>query len=341
MNVDFAQLADEVDRVRNTVARDDAVEIYTWLCWRDGKLTSFSGTAGTVTKSSLTLEFCIDAKRMQAVLGVLKKKHGTMELRSGWLHITSGSYETKLPTTDVEDFPHILPKAGGTRYCEATNLVEALKVVTAFVEKDAGKVSIFGIGMRGNYVYSTDSKRVTRAQLNSPVLYPKVLSKGAVDQLIRLGQPQYLFSADENIGAIYPEQSTAFMARGLAASFPYDTLDKVFENKGTHCSTVPSELRDVVDRVCALIDDDEHQLDLEGTGTLLRLSTTSISGGSTETLACFMGLSFKCKVKSDSLQAVLRKLKPDTIDLTDVIAGAQRMLLFRGLGYETAMGLMS
>lgn len=345
MNVEFSQLRDAVGRVKATVAKAGVVESFTRICIRNGKLSSFDGMSGTITSCGLNgFEFCVPAKKLIALTDVLGKKSGTLDYRDGWLHIKAGNYSTKIPTFDVIEFPDLMPKGKTEIFCEAQNLVQALKACSASMETDEARTALYGIAFSRDHVYSTDGKKMTRAKLDAPVKIGQTVSiaKPAVQQLTRLGQPKYLFWADANVGALYPDIKTVLIARSTVGSFPFALVDNALNMGSDQFSfPVPSDLLEVVERVRALVDDEESQLLLSCDGQRLKVKTKDTqTGGAEETITFATGASFSVKLKADSLRNTLRQLKPTQIDLTDIVQGQKRMLFFRGPGYEHAMALM-
>lgn len=347
MKVAFEELKQALARVKDTVAKGKTVEAFTRICIRDGKLSSFDGMSGTITSCGLNgFEFCVSSKKFVALAHILSKKEGTLEHKDGWLYITCEDYSTQIPTFDVIEFPDLMPKGKTDVFCTATNLVQALKACSVTMEADESKTKIYGAAFRGNYVYSTDGKRVTRARLNAPVTGAEgqvvSIAKPAVEQLIRLGQPKYLFLAESNVGAFYPDIKTVLIARCMVGSFPFDLVDKCLSIGSNDWSyPVPPTLLEVVERVKALVDDEESQLLLTCDGSRLIIATKASETGRTEEVISFdIQTDFKIKIKAESLRTTLRALKPTQIDLTDIAMGDSRMLLFRGEGFESAVALM-
>ena len=343
--VDFKHLFDAIKKVRNTLSYTSGIESTGWLCFRDGKLTTFDGASGTITKSPLKTEFCVAAKKFINMVESLVGKRGSFTFEEGWLHVQSESYQTKIPLLDERDFADIRPK-NPEAYCLADNLAKAMKAAQGTMTKDTKTTSdrlLHGVGFRGSYAYSTDRKRVTRAALNSPVEHPVSIGKIAVDQLVRLGQPNYLFHEGTNIGAVYKEQKTLVVTRSLEELFPFEQMDQMFFDPSDRkvVVPVPEDLIEAVDRVQALVDDDESRLLLKAEPDKLYLKSLATESGETRDELHFPhGVEFEIKVKAQLFKQTLKRMKPSQIDLTDVVCGDSTMLFFYGDGFETAFATM-
>lgn len=342
MNVDIHKLREAVQLVRHTLSKDKAIESYRWICFRERRITTFDGNTATVTASPLPeLECVLLGDKFVTMLDVLNDgRSARFELVEGWLNVKAGRYETRIPTFDLRDYPTI-EISGSKKFCEATNLVECFKAIKPAIEKDISS-PIGGVGMRGSYLYATDGKRISRAKLSHPVKSSISISKTGADQLTRLGQPDHLFEIGNMVGGLYAAQKTLVMTRTLEAMFPYDAVDTAFED-GKHrvVLEVPNELLPAVERVRAMNDNEESAIHLECNGEVLTLRCESDTGTAKDSIALQAGAPFKIKVHADRLRASLRALKPETIDLSDVIYGDARMLRFSGEGYEHAMALMN
>lgn len=348
MKVEFGKLREAVSRVKATVAKAGTVEAFTRICIRNGKISSFDGMSGTITSCDLNgFEFSVPAKKLIALVDVLGGEDGTLEHKNGWLYVEAGAYSTKIPTFDVFEFPDLMPKGKTEVFCSATNLIKMLKICTPTMETDETKQKLYGLAFRDRYLYSTDGKRITRAELDSPANAgsgePVSIAKPAVQQLIRLGQPKYLFWCDANVGALYPDVKTVLIARTVVGAFPFELVDAALAQGSEEWSyPIPARLLEVVERVRALVDDEEAQLLLRCDGMTLTVSTKPTeTGHAEETLPFEIQTDFDIKVKAASFWSTLKQLKPTHIDLTDLVKGNSRMILFRGEGYNHAMALMS
>ena len=144
-------------------------------------------------------------------------------------------------------------------------------------------------------------------------------------------------------GGFAPSVEFVLIARTTVGTFPFDLVDNTLA-KGSDDWTypVPRDLLEVVERVRALVDDEESQLLLQCDGSRLTISTRETeTGHAQESIPFEVRTDFNIKVKAETLRSTLRQLKPTHIDLTDLAQGDSRMLLFRGEGYETAMALMA
>lgn len=342
MKVDVRQLRESVQRVRHTLSKDKAVEAYRWICFRDRRITTFDGNTCTVTASPVPeLECVLLGDKFVTMLDVLNDgRSARFDLAKGWLKVKAGSYETRIPTFDIRDYPTIEIN-GSVPFCKARNLVEAFKAIKHSVEKDVGS-PLGGVGLRGSYLYASTGKAITRAYLDAPVDAAVSISKTGADQLTRLGQPDHLFKLDNMIGGLYGELKTLVMTRVLQQMFPYDVADKAFEPRDPSLVLeAPPDLLPAVERVRALNDNEENALFLESDGKTLTLYTESDTGTSKDVIAFACEHPFKIKVHGDRLRAALRALKPTHVDLTDVVYGDARGILFSGEDYKHVMALMT
>ena len=90
-----------------------------------------------------------------------------------------------------------------------------------------------------------------------------------------------------------------------------------------------------------MADKDESRLTLSCDGHKLTVATKEQElGSAVDTLPLEVGHQFSIYVRAESLRQVLKNMKPETIDFTDVVDGQKRMLRFKKNGCEHAMALM-
>lgn len=342
MKVDFEDLHQTLLRVQGTIAGDAHVEVYTFLAFRDGKITSFNGVVGTITASGLEAlgDFCVPGRKFCSIVSAVRKQKGEITFADDWLFIKADNFKTKLPVYNPEEFPDIAPLNLTRKICEATNVHAALGAASVFVEKDGEKGQITGIGFSKGKVYSTDGKRIVQADLSVPVENPFTISRQAAEQIISLGQPDYLFKCASNLGALYAETKTVMIARSPATQFPFAFVERVFEQKGSDLFEVPEGLRKCVDRVRSFAEDDEGVLILRADGVYLKLSTASTETGEASDAIGLTSSPFQVKLKGSKFATLLSRLKPTQADVTDLTQGDGRMVIFSGEGFDCAFAAM-
>lgn len=342
MRVDFSQLDEVLSRVRHTLASDTVVEIYTFLCFRQGTVTSFNGKTGTVTKSDLDPlgDFCVNGKEFCSVVSSISDRSGEITFADDWVFIKAGQFRTKLPVYPVDDYPNIHPDDISNRICECAFISEALKTVTVFVEKDPAKEKIIGVGFKDHWVCTTDGKRLTRASILGPEHETFTISRDAAEQIARIGDPDFMFKSQGNIGAYYEDTDTIMLSRTPAEQFPFEFFEKVYSLDRNVNVDVPDTFRKALDRVRSLSKDDEGAIILQGTGDHLKISTVATEIGEASDVIVMKSPHFTVKLKGNSLGTLMGRLKPTTVDLTQVTKGDGSMVTFSGEKFDCIFAAM-
>jgi len=342
MKVAFPPLKDAFGKVKVCLARKPLQEVFAFVCFRGGKVSTYDGVSGCITNCDVGgLEFVVHGAKFAKVLGAIDVPSVDLTVQKGWLQLKSGSFTTKIPTLSTFDFPDIMPK-GADKCCEATNLIDALKIARVSMSKDEDKPVVLGAGIRGHYVYSIDGKRVTRALLNQPASCEVSITSNAVNQLVSLGQPTYLFTAGTDLGALFSDEKLIFVTRTVQASYPYAAVDKMTEDKQRADAVllITDALSEAINRVTLFVDKTEAKLTLSCQRDLLTLSTNGQQGTAREEVGVSFSHTFKIHVQAERIKQTLKKLKPQSVDLTDVIYGQKRMLRFCDPNYQHCLALM-
>ena len=157
--------------LRRIVDTKHAIEIYRTFCFRDGKVSGFSGEVGALAPSPIRSTGCLHAETVMKVLSILGDTDITFEPEQGGqsLQIRSGGYKTTIQMWMPNGFPDILPRSISSYAPKCTGLAAALRRV-AFSSGDWLKVSKpGGIGFRGHYLYATDGCSYSRQKLDFEV----------------------------------------------------------------------------------------------------------------------------------------------------------------------------
>lgn len=341
MRVDLEVLWEEVERVKGTCAKDPVVEIFTYLCYSKGKLVSFDGTSGTITPTILgdLGDFCVLGKKWASILSAVKAdEEGTVTLMDGWLYVKARQFETKIPVYPADEFPDIQPEPGKP-LLDNVPMKDALKQALTFVEKDKTKGAITSLGVVEGHVYATDRLRVTKASLNATV-DKFTVTQEAAQQILKLGDPDKVFTSRAMLVAFYSETNTYVVSRQVAGKFPFHLFEKMFEQEVKHLVPIPEGFKEAAERVLSFAEDDEGVLLLYGSGSAIQLSTADTEAGGAKDNVRAETPVFRAKLKGAAVKTCLRSMKPTHMDLTDLVEGQKRQLVFVGPGFQCAFALM-
>lgn len=341
MRIDLEVLWEEVERVKATLPSDNMVEVLTTLAYKGGKLLSFNGSTGTITPTVLDDlgDFCVPGKKWCSILSAVKGDgEGTITFADDWLHVRAGLFSTKIPVIRSEDYPDISP-TNVTEVVSTPDLVDALRATLVFMEKDASKGPILNVGFFGGHAYSTDRRRVTRSVVGD-FGKPLTITQEAASQIVRLGNPDFLGTCKGMLVAHYAQTNTTVISRQSASPFPFSAFEKVFQQDIGAVAEIPASLRAAVDRVVSFAEDEEGTVVLEATGDHLKIFTADTEKGGASDAVKFDSPIFRVKLKGSSLRACLRQLKPSHVDLTDIVSGEGRQVVFSGPKFQCAFAVM-
>lgn len=334
--LELKTLRSAIDVVKTTVASKAAMEVFRFLCFRNDKLMTYDGVSGTITKCEMNgLEFCIDMQEFSKVLRSLAEENLELELASdaSRLKLRSGSFKCSLPAIPHFDFPNIFP-TDVEKLCDAPNLKEAVRAVFWAAGDDSVNAVLQGIALAGSYCYSSDGKRATRSRLSSPTSKQVTISRQTAKQIERLGTPSYLFASEGTIGALYVEQKTILTSRTLEANFPVSAVDSFFDKPRDNTVELPEDLSSVISRVARGKDAVVRVFSSNGH---LEVTSKDENSEAREVLdwSCPHEVAFR--VRAPRLLAALKK--SHRVDLSDLVTGDARMLLFLGDSWEHALAL--
>jgi len=327
--------------VRSTVSNSGLVQILQCFCFRKGFVSTFNGQAGTITALELGgMDFCIAEDKFYRLVSAMPETIQLSLGENGKLTVKSGSNKTDLNTIATRAFPDFLPKEI-LQYSFAPNFIEGLKRVAFSISSNATKANLMGAGVNGSHIYSADGLRISRFKIAAPVPCPLTIPADAVNHLIKLGQPEQLFHTKSQIGAWYPNHRTHYVVACIAHEFPYAAADHAYQKiAGNIAADFPPEFSYALQRVALLCAEESSEVLIENTNDGLIISTASEEGSGREVL----GWAYKEPFKFAANPKLLRQAfeSSNKVDLTNVVKGDKRMLLFKSDdGFEHLLALMS
>lgn len=321
-----------LDRVRSTVASSDTIALHKHFCFQGGSVRTYNGKAGTLTALEMGgMDFCIQADKFYRLMNSLFEHIDfSFNPANGNLNIKSGGNKSLLNTTDTKAFPHFIPSKLEP-WTDCFDLVSQMNKVLFSVGKDAMKPQLLGVGIRGEYVYSSDLKRMSRARLSSAVASQCTIPADSVEHLVKLGQPTSISKAGGGILAYYEATKTFYYGPTTAGDFPFNIADSTFTAAtGNQFYTFPPGLLAALDRVVLLASSEETSVIIQNAKVedkfYLSIYTESQDGTADEHLEWLYPHEFKFKVAPQLLKQAWENYS--YCDLTDVASGINRMLRF-------------
>lgn len=336
------ELESALNRVRDTVAGSDVVQVLTCFCFRNGTVSTFNGVAGTVTELNLQgMTFAVPAEKFYKLVVALPKSL-TLELdeTTGVLTVESGAGTFKVNTVPSKGFPYIVPQER-VQWTYAPNFVTALSRVSFSMSDNATQPALNGIGVYGDYVYSTDTLRVSRYKLSMPVPDGMTIPKPAVSSLIRLGQPEQFLRTRSQIVAWYPSTKTTYVSNLCASDFPFEAAERALNfTAGNVAAEFPIDMSSALERVRLFSPEENSDVILESTGNGIVLYTASQIGKGKEFVPWTFPGTFKIAANPVRLKQALDASQK--VDLTNVVQGDKRMLIFSHAdGFQHLLALMA
>lgn len=340
-----AELLAALDRVRSTLSSSDTIALHKMFCFSGGQLRTYNGKAGTMTSFEMGgMDFCISGEKFYRLINSLFENLDiSFNPKNGNVKIKSGGNDTKLNTVETKAFPHFIPEKLEA-WTDGHDLVTQMGKVLFNVGRDAQKPQLQGVGVRGEYVYSSDLKRMSRAKISKAVLSPSTIPAEAVEHLLKLGTPTSISKAGGGILAFYSATNTFYYSLTIGGNFPFDIADATFTAAtGNQFYTFPPGLMAAIDRVVLLASSEETAIIVENAkvdtpvtnpdGTqavtsqfFLSIYTESQDGNATEHILWEYPHPFKFKVSPQFLKAAWET--HNYVDLTDVATGINRMVRF-------------
>ena len=337
-------LLEALKKVWLTVSdKKDASELHKCLCFADNKVSSFNGHAGLITKCELNgLAFIVKA---DLLFSLVKSLSGDIEFIKdvGSLTIKAGKHKTKIGLYNSDSFFDVIP-ARSDKFCEATNLIDAIKKVKFSISTNKSKPELCGIAFYNEHVYSCDNKSVTRVKLNAPVNGYINFPSTAIDVLESVGQPDYLFlSGNGLVGFLKASEKTVFTSTSQVGLLPVKEIDQMLSKPVSGEVIFPTELPEVIKRLKLVMVNNLGLAEMSFThkdGVLTIHAQNKGVGEAEESIDwpdCKYEFTFN--VNPDLLLEVLKFTH--CVDLTDVLSGQRRSLRFVGEGFDHIMGLMT
>ncbi len=168
------------------------------------------------------------------------------------VHISSGKHKSTMMQIVEEEFPRPVVEMSGMDWSPVpAGFKEALeRALMAASNEEANRV-ISGVLVSGSRVYGVDGQKCTRCTLPElNVTIPMLLSRKAVEEIIRLGNPSRLVVAGP--WAVFDYTNLTFLARLREGASDFPPCDKIFDNHSNYSKEIipiPERLPNVLLRL--------------------------------------------------------------------------------------------
>lgn len=328
-------------KVNPTVSASKMVPIYQCYCFRDGMISTYNGNSGTTTPSPLKeADFCVQANRFFKIIQYCDSEiELDFEANGKKLIIKSNKYKAELGTHVNRSFPEIVP-GKMEHYSDADNFVVGLNAIAFSACLNPMKENLFGVTVCNHHLYSSDGIRISRYALNKPVNRPIVFPMFAVEQLIKMGQPDHLFTTGNMVGALWKDSQTIYVSNTMVYKFPVNMVDDMLDKNPTLTVEFPEEFLSAIARVKLLAPSEEtHIVVSYEDKTLTVKALTSDVGEAIEEISWECDYDFRFAIKPDFLEDGIKKTR--RVDLGDILFGEARMIRFVEGKFDSLSGLTS
>lgn len=318
-----------LDELKPTLGTKGLMEIYSGICFRDGKAMTYDGVTGTVVKTDIanTINCCVPGEDLIDLVSKLKDDID-LTLEKGILQIHSGGLKAKIKTFAYDDFPDFIPKDRSEILADEPMLIPALSTVLPFIGKEPNALG--GVCIVQDKVYSCAGQTVTKALLTKQITHMVHLPERFVKAMVKFGNPTCLFRAHDLVGAFWENEGRILVTSQIVARFPHEQVDSVFAVSGPE-KELPADLDAVCKRIAASLTNTDWA-DLTQDGNILKVS----SENAYETIP-WDAPQFHTRLNLKKFQAALKLTSK--VALGSVVSGENRALVFMGDHYLHALAL--
>ena len=295
--------------VEPTISKSSPVEIFSKLIFRNGRIETFNGTAGTSVASGLDFNFAVGADLIKKIADCYEELDLTQ--KNNQLRIKSQKYKGEESTQTITGFPEFLADNFKPFY-DCKDLVDVLKATLISAKHKDDKYQ--GVLFHGNCAYSWDGFRATRVKLSNWVSESVFLPTDAAEYIVKKGEPSKV-SVGNTFLAEWDEYDLKFCSKLLILSPKLNlTIDSMMPNPAATIFELPKELIDVVVRVGRSAGSNEQQKEviIQGGASGLRVSARTEGSCAEEEIECEKIPDFKIAVSpSNFVQAMKLTRKVD------------------------------
>jgi hypothetical protein len=210
-------LVEALTLAKKCVAKEDArVDDYKCFKFYDGFVSAYDGVHGISVACDLKFEILVFAERFYNYLKALDTDDVQLERKELELVVND---EATFACPEADDFPEILPSDGDPLLANCAGFATALTDVEFCVTKQAVKLGVpYGVLLRENYLYASDTRRAARAALDvvtQQFKRPVFLPGDAIKMVTKLGDPDLILAGDSQIAFIYNEKRLYYVVRLL------------------------------------------------------------------------------------------------------------------------------
>jgi DNA polymerase III sliding clamp (beta) subunit (PCNA family) len=247
---------------RFVAPKSGAIAQFKQLCLRDNLAYAYNGESGCAIRLQLGVSCTVPADRFLEIVGKMPDNQDIkISLKDSTLRVRCKRTSLTLSTGSADTYPDLVP-AEYVEVCEANNLLDCVATCASAVN-DTAKNRFGGIAIGGDYVYSTDGLRATRAKLSSPFRGQLVhIPLKSAKSLPVLGDPVKMIAWKNIVGALYSDPPAMWMSATIAAKYPQANIDDLLSQPAGELVEFPEESIEALDRLEAMADAESRRVDV-------------------------------------------------------------------------------
>lgn len=334
MRINRQEFLKTLQCLSTAVAHRDLNPIFKQVAFHDGLGYSFNGECGLIASVPKDLRLMTTAKELMACLSKYTEDEIELVCDDSIVTVCQGRSKTRLQCSDPNLFPQIFPK-GYMPFTESEQITEVVKKALSLIDSDA---PLSQIGIKKDYVYAVDGRRVCRFKLDKPASEHAVtLSTSAASAFAAQGVPIKVFATDSQLVGHF--KHALFIATFVASRVPYPMIDRLanVEPIADNIKMLPETFAGALERIRMFCEKHEGAV-LESTGNDLILSARKSDVGAFEEAFDWSFRPFRIGINPHHINAALSF--SNIVDWSSVLSDDPRVIRFVLPGSDHFVSLM-
>lgn len=241
----------ELKFVQGAVGKKDLLPAMTHFQIQNGHVRSYNGTLAISSPLPFDIDCCPKADQLVKAISQCDEVITLSMTPAGKLRVQSGKFRAFVENTIDTGF-HPIPEGEPLAF-DGQTLLDALKVLYAFIGNDASRPWTNGVLLNGQSAFATNNTCILEYWLGNPFPRQINIPRAAVKEMLRVDEPPTHAQLAQNSITFHYADGRWIRTQLLGVDWPFETIQKILDRDNKPVP-IPPELFEAIGKLQRLSD---------------------------------------------------------------------------------------